>query len=261
MWRRKWQCAVGILQEAKRGWGGSPGLVVMGRDSHSKGCGFDSWCRILDGHFSHLFVVKIVKFVWKDRKKRKKRPVLAHLKKEVRSVPVLWWAFIWQNYIMFGAVVVAQLVELSLPTPEVCGSNPVIGKIYFEHCLLSTVFKRRKQRQKGGGNYPILKTCHPTYTDRKVSRPSQYSSFATRLPKMVQWPILNNSHAYPICKTIPGTQLFSIGHCTIFCQWNSLKTVAKLFSQWKSGCTFKNLMMLFYLITCLQMMYELVSFI
>ena len=26
------------------------------------------------------------------------------------------------------AVVVAQLVERSLPTPEVCGSNPVIDK-------------------------------------------------------------------------------------------------------------------------------------
>ena len=43
--------------------GGSPGIVVMGRDSRSKGRGFDSWRRILDGHFSHLFVVKIVKFV------------------------------------------------------------------------------------------------------------------------------------------------------------------------------------------------------
>ena len=41
----------------------SPGLVVMGRDSRSKGRGFDSRRRILDGHFSHLFVVKIVKFV------------------------------------------------------------------------------------------------------------------------------------------------------------------------------------------------------
>ena len=31
--------------------GGSPGLVVMGRDSHSEGCGFESRHRILDGHF------------------------------------------------------------------------------------------------------------------------------------------------------------------------------------------------------------------
>ena len=31
----------------------------------------------------------------------------------------------------FGAVVVAQLVERSLPIPEVRGSNPVIGKNLF----------------------------------------------------------------------------------------------------------------------------------
>ena len=30
--------------------GGSPGLVVMGRDSRSKGRGFESRRRILDGH-------------------------------------------------------------------------------------------------------------------------------------------------------------------------------------------------------------------
>ena len=30
-----------------------------------------------------------------------------------------------------GAVIVAQLVEQSLPKPEVCGSNPVIGKNLF----------------------------------------------------------------------------------------------------------------------------------
>ena len=32
-----------------------------------------------------------------------------------------------------GAVVVAQLVERLLPIPEVCGSNPVIGKNLFIH--------------------------------------------------------------------------------------------------------------------------------
>ena len=30
---------------------GSPGLVVMGGDSHSKGCEFESQHHILDGHF------------------------------------------------------------------------------------------------------------------------------------------------------------------------------------------------------------------
>ena len=28
------------------------------------------------------------------------------------------------------AVVVAHLVEQSLPTPDICGSNPAIGKMY-----------------------------------------------------------------------------------------------------------------------------------
>ena len=40
--------------------GGSPGLLVMGRDSHSEGHGFKFWHNILDGHFSQIFVVKIV---------------------------------------------------------------------------------------------------------------------------------------------------------------------------------------------------------
>ena len=31
--------------------GGSPGLVVMGGDSWSEGCGFESWHRKLDGYF------------------------------------------------------------------------------------------------------------------------------------------------------------------------------------------------------------------
>ena len=31
-------------------WGGSPGLVVMGGDLHSKGRGFESRRRVLDGH-------------------------------------------------------------------------------------------------------------------------------------------------------------------------------------------------------------------
>ena len=51
--------------------GGSPGLVVMGGNSCSKGCGFKSQHRILDGHFSHYFVVKNVLFVWKHRKVEK----------------------------------------------------------------------------------------------------------------------------------------------------------------------------------------------
>ena len=44
------------------------------------------------------------------------------------------------------AVVVAQLLERSLQTPEVHGSSPVIGKLLNRTfiCILSTVMKRRK---------------------------------------------------------------------------------------------------------------------
>ena len=53
--------------------GGSPGgLVVMGGDSCSEGPRFKCHHRILDGHFLHLFVVKIVMFAWKDKNKRKR---------------------------------------------------------------------------------------------------------------------------------------------------------------------------------------------
>ena len=57
------------------------------------------------------------------------------------------------------AVVVAQLVEWSLPTPEVCGSNPVIGKdLYFllNICLLSTVYWKDEIKEKEAGYGPFF---------------------------------------------------------------------------------------------------------
>ena len=38
--------------------GGSPGLVVMDDDSYSRGLGFESQYRILDGHFFTLICCK-----------------------------------------------------------------------------------------------------------------------------------------------------------------------------------------------------------
>ena len=35
-----------------------------------------------------------------------------------------------KNLLKRAKMVVAQLVERSLPTPEICGSNPNIGKLY-----------------------------------------------------------------------------------------------------------------------------------
>ena len=45
--------------------------MVMGGDSCSEGRWFECKLRILDGHFSHFFVVKIVMFVSKDKKNKK----------------------------------------------------------------------------------------------------------------------------------------------------------------------------------------------
>ena len=47
-------------------------VVVMGDNSCLSGRGFESRRRILDGYYSHCFVVKIVLFYWKDQKQTKK---------------------------------------------------------------------------------------------------------------------------------------------------------------------------------------------
>ena len=53
-----------------------PGLVVMGGDSRSKGREFESWHRILDGHFfTYLFVVRFVMCDGKDEKNEKESGV------------------------------------------------------------------------------------------------------------------------------------------------------------------------------------------
>ena len=56
------------------------------------------------------------------------------------------------------AVIVAQLVEQSLPTLEIRGSNTVIGKLLYRTfiCLLSTELKRQN-KEKEGGNGPFKK--------------------------------------------------------------------------------------------------------
>ena len=48
--------------------------------------------------------------------------------------------FLGSGCVAQGSGCVAQLVERSLPIPEVRGSNPVIGKKILDICLLSTVY-------------------------------------------------------------------------------------------------------------------------
>ena len=54
------------------------------------------------------------------------------------------WEHCYKKLAIFWAVVVAQLVERLLLTPEIHGSNPLIGKFYFPSAVLKTVLKRRK---------------------------------------------------------------------------------------------------------------------
>ena len=54
----KIDCSITMLGRNKTPWG-SPGLVVMGDESCSRGHGFKSRRCILDGHFITSFVVKI----------------------------------------------------------------------------------------------------------------------------------------------------------------------------------------------------------
>ena len=58
-----------------------------------------------------------------------------------------------------GSGCVAQLVERSLPIPEVRCLNPVIGKKLFilNICVLSTVYSKDENKEKEAGNGPYKK--------------------------------------------------------------------------------------------------------
>ena len=98
----------------------------------------------------------------------------------------------------------------------------------------------------------IILSVSPHFHWQKSFATKKYDFFATKICKKmksfarVSLTRCNGQYKItpmltPFVKPRTGTQLtqlFSIGHCTIFCQCNSLKTVAKLFSQWKWGAPF-----------------------
>ena len=75
--------------------------------------------------------------------------------------------------------------------------------------------------------------------------------FATNFRKLhwqkwLQWLHLNNSHAYPFCKTTPGTTSYlDVAIATCFVSVTRENFVAKLFCQCNLGCT---LMLLDYIL-------------
>ena len=64
----------------------------------------------------------------------------------------------------------AQLVERSLPNPEVCGSNPVIGKIYLYSTLnyRQLCIEKTKIKKKEAGNVPFFKKNNLTKSLIKI---------------------------------------------------------------------------------------------
>ena len=74
------------------------------------------------------------------------------------SEEIEWNQFIHMMFRSNRAVVVAQLVEWLLPTPEVRCLNPVISKIYMEHILfIVNCFKKAKYLEKEAMNGPFKK--------------------------------------------------------------------------------------------------------
>ena len=55
------------------------------------------------------------------------------------------------DYTKDWPVVVAQLVELLLPTREVCSSNPVIDKLFLEHLFTVNCIEKTKMKKKRPG--------------------------------------------------------------------------------------------------------------
>ena len=55
------------------------------------------------------------------------------------------------------AVVVAQLVEQALPTPDVWGLNPVIGKLLYRTFVYCQLYWKDEHKEKEAGNGPFLK--------------------------------------------------------------------------------------------------------
>ena len=61
--------------------GGSPGLVVMGGDSCSKGCEFELWHHVQDGHFFTFICCKICIICLKRLKINEKEAGVGHFLK------------------------------------------------------------------------------------------------------------------------------------------------------------------------------------
>ena len=73
-----------------------------------------------------------------------------------------------------------QLAKQSLLTPEVHGSNPVIGEIYIEHCVMSTELKRLKYKKKRPGMVHFKKQYYERTLEREAIKSTKHFSSKPR---------------------------------------------------------------------------------
>ena len=67
---------------------------------------------------------------------------------------------------MTRAVVVAQLAEQSLMTPEIRSLNPDIGNENFQMYICQLLFRKDKNKEKEAGNGPFKKIKIKAATNR-----------------------------------------------------------------------------------------------
>ena len=69
------------------------------------------------------------------------------------------------NNDIFGYFVVAQLVERLLPIPEVCGSNPVIGKTLYWTFMVNWIEKMKIKNEMNCSTDEVVNYC--SYFDQR----------------------------------------------------------------------------------------------
>ena len=67
-----------------------------------------------------------------------------------------------------GAVVVAQLVVQALLTPEICGSNPVISKIWSTNLYTNCMIEKTKIKKKMPGMANLKKSLRDLISDTQL---------------------------------------------------------------------------------------------
>ena len=107
--------------------------------------------------------------------------------------------------------IVAQLVEWSIPTPEVCNLHPVIGKLSYRTLVYCQLYRKKQKERKSGREWPIFfkKTLFERFlVNRKICIENKSASlFKRKLASALEFVYLlatSNEHSndnYSTCWT------------------------------------------------------------